>query len=162
MKDKRMCAEKPEREPQYRRIRGDYRCYHCALSVFVKGRDPEICWGLSRQGVTTVAGGGGRSCRSFIEASYAELDRLRALHGSPVREEVAGEAKDLIKVRRYVFDGKVYRCSRCAYACTHRDTMKKHFMRKHDERPARAIETELPGESSQPDRKIQDSEPWAE
>lgn len=138
------------------------KCDRCALSIFVKDRNPEICWGLTKQGIEDVGGGRGRNCRTFVEMSAEQLLELRLLAKRADRAKTA-PAACIIAGPRSTFDARtnLWSCSYCSFVSNKRGTMKQHFRRNHRELSDKQISTKPPGESSQPDRKVEDAEPWA-
>lgn len=145
-----------------RRVENLGKCDRCAFSVFVKDRNPEICWGLTKQGIEDVGGGHGRNCRSFVEMPAQQLLELRLLAKRAERRKTA-PAACIVEGPRSTFDPRtnLWSCSYCSFVSNNRGTMKQHFRRNHRELSDEQNSTKPPGESSQPDRKVEDVEPWA-
>jgi hypothetical protein len=51
-------------------------------------------------------------------------------------------------------------CSSCSFTSPRKNTMKSHFKRKHQELPDDKIPPIPPGETPQPDRKVDGRKPW--
>lgn len=100
--------------------------------------------------------------KTALELEYQRLLRVRAgedPYQKPV--EVVPEAKvKPSRARNIIRQGDLWSCSLCDYTNPSREAAKKHFKRKHPKLPDKAIASIPPGETPQPDRKVDGRKPW--
>jgi hypothetical protein len=97
--------------------------------------------------------------KTVLEMEYQRLLRVRAgeePYEKPVEKVPVAKVKPSVP-RNIIRRGEGFACSMCDYTSLSREAAKKHFKRKHRETKISPIP---PGESPQPDRKIEGGDPW--
>jgi hypothetical protein len=100
--------------------------------------------------------------KTALELEYQRLLRVRAgeePYQKPVEVVPVPKAKPS-RSRNIIQQGELFACSLCNYTNPSRDAAKKHFKRKHPKAPDKAIASIPPGETPQPDRKVDGRKPW--